>query len=103
MLPLVSSMTTTVIGRTAAVEVGDRLRLLVVEDLEVFLRQVGHEPLLDVGDGHEQRHDLCAGLEGGCRLLRQRLLLLLLRERRDHGPGRDDEAGEKRCARKIIR
>ena len=37
MLPLVSSMTTTVIGLDAVVEVDDRLRLVVVEDLEIVL------------------------------------------------------------------
>ena len=46
MLPLVSSITTTVIGCTLVVEDRHRLRLVVVEDLEVVLRQVRHQPLL---------------------------------------------------------
>ena len=41
MLPLVSSMTTTVIGVDLVVERGERLRLAVVVDLEVLLRQAG--------------------------------------------------------------
>ena len=45
MLPLVSSMTTTVIGWIFVLEEDDRLRLLVVEDLEVLLRQARHQPL----------------------------------------------------------
>src|ERR1051326_8712781 len=38
----------------AAVEVGDRDRFVVVEDLEVVLRGVGDEPLLGILDGDEQ-------------------------------------------------
>ena len=68
MLPLVSSMTTTVIGWTSFSKKIERLRLVVVEDLEVVLHEVGHQALLRVGDRREQRHDLGAGLER--RLLR---------------------------------
>ena len=50
-------------------EENERLRLVVVENLEVFLHQVRHEPPLRVGDGDEERYDLRAGSEG--RLLRE--------------------------------
>ena len=43
------------------VEEDDRLRLVVVEDLEVVLHQVGHEALLRVDDRGEERDDLGAG------------------------------------------
>ena len=47
----------------AAVEVRDRLRLVVVEHLEVVLREVGDEALLRVLDGDEDRDDLRARFE----------------------------------------
>ena len=70
MLALVSSITTTVIGCDLVVEDDDRLRLVVVEDLEVFLRQVGDEALLRIDDRGEKRDHPRARPEG--RLLRAR-------------------------------
>ena len=42
----------------------DGLRLAVVQDCEVFLLQVRHQPSLVVGDRH--RHDAGAALEVAC-------------------------------------
>ena len=58
MLPLVSSITTTVIGWMLLSKTIERLRLVVVEDLEVFLGEIRHQALLRVQHGGEQRHDL---------------------------------------------
>ena len=51
-------------GLDDVLEVDDRLRLVVVEDLEVVLRQIGHEAPLRVGDRDEERHNLGARPEG---------------------------------------
>ena len=88
MLPLVSSITTTRDRLDFVFEEDERLRLVVVEDLEIVLRQVGHEALLRVGDGREQRHDLGAGPE--------RRLLGRPSDRR-HGGGQRQEATESRA------
>ena len=63
MLKLKSSITTSE-GLRLVLKERDRLRLPVVEDGELFLLEVWHEPALVVGDGSQHRHDARAGLEG---------------------------------------
>ena len=57
MLALKSSITTTVKGCVSFWKNVIVLRLAVVEDREVVLLEVRHEPALRVGDGGEHGHD----------------------------------------------
>ena len=65
MLPLVSSITTAVNGRFSLWNTTMRLGLVVVEYLEICLRQVRDEPILRIEHRCEERHDLRTGSERG--------------------------------------
>ena len=60
MLPLVSSMTTTLIGVASLLKLRQRLQLAVVVDLEVLAQQIGDDALGAVRDGHVERDGLRA-------------------------------------------
>ena len=75
MLPLVSIITTAVIGTGLFSKTLIVCGLRVVEDLEVLEDEVRDEPLLGVGDGDVDRHRLGRDLD----------LLLLARARAGQG------------------
>ncbi len=75
------------------VEMGDRLRLIVLVDAEVLLAQARDEPAVAVGDGRGHVDQFDAGAEA-----KRLLILVLLREERGGSGGQQDCCRE-RCER----
>ena len=69
MLALVSSMTTTVIGCTSLMNRSSDCGLSLSKISKIFLRQIGNQALLGVGDGGVERDR--AGARAERRLLRE--------------------------------
>ena len=64
MLPLLSSMTTIVMGWFSLAKMRQRPDLAVFADLEVVAGQVGHEPAVVLADGGIHGDRLGAAAEG---------------------------------------